>query len=79
MSVLSKEPDGLGFYYGFIEGDLRRIDVREEHINYTFADEPYSDFFWVAYVAGKEIGWFLTKERAEESAVEYIKTNKLQT
>jgi hypothetical protein len=68
MTVLSKLPDGLGFYYGYIKGDRRRIDIRLE-------DLPGGEY-WCVYIAGDLVDdTCTTKEEAEREALEYLKTN----
>ena len=64
MSVLSEQSDGMGFHYGFVPGDFRRIDVRQEG-----ADA------WGAYVGGEKIATAISKDQAEELAVRYIEAN----
>lgn len=60
-SALSDRPDGMGFFYGYLIGDDRRIDVR------------YEGGEWVAYVASKQIGAKHTKDGAEQLAIDVIK------
>ena len=68
MSVLSREPDGVGYYYGYAPGDFRRIDVRRGPV----------DLLWRAFVAGERIGdaenrvW-PTKDAAEAAALAWMK------
>ena len=66
MSVLSDRPDGCGYYYGFLPGDCRRIDVgvSEEDAN-----------IWNIYIAGEHIGLARSFDEAEERAVEYLRKN----
>jgi hypothetical protein len=67
MSILSDRPDGVGYYYGFLEGDGRQINVRELH---TIALEPK----WHAYVGGELIpGRWETKDEAEAAAIKWAK------
>jgi hypothetical protein len=70
MSILSKEPDGVGFYYGFLEGDHRQINVR-------FCGGMHCEGYWQAFVGGEEIDKgqraFLTKEAAEAAAIKWAK------
>ena len=66
MSVLSELRDGAGYFYGFVRGDSRRIDVKE-----------FAPARWSAWVAGIELnGTWQTKRDAEEAAVEFIQTNE---
>ena len=65
MSILSKEPDGLGFYYGYAKPDMRRVDV---------AMNGHRD--WRAYVAGEPLAaTYRTKNDAERAAVMWIENN----
>jgi hypothetical protein len=67
MSILSKEPDALGFYYGFLEGDHRQINVR---------DERFYCGWWLAYVGGTQLPQgFENKEAAEEAAIDWARAN----
>jgi hypothetical protein len=70
MSVLSRAPDGQGFYYGFLPGDSRQINVRYE---FTGVCQPMRYF---AYVGSVElsVGYF-SKEAAEAAAIEWIRKN----
>ena len=43
QSILSKQKDGLGFYYGFVKGDHRQVNVRLEK------------GVWVGYVHGEAV------------------------
>ena len=63
MSILSSKPDGLGFYYGFVPRDCRRVDVREE------------GSVWYGYVGGEQVVTAPTKDEAERVAVKYIEDN----
>jgi hypothetical protein len=63
-SILSEEPDGSGFYYGYAPGDLRRIDVRREGLHFT------------AYVAGDPIRLgCLSKQSAELAAIDWMRAH----
>lgn len=57
-SILSREPDGHGFYYGWLP-DRRggQINVRQEG--------PW----WAAYVGGDHVGLFQSKGEAEAHAI----------
>ena len=52
-----------GFFYGYIEGDCRQINVRQEPDG------------WVAYVGGNRIGAYVHKAIAEDAAVQWIRAN----
>lgn len=65
-SILSG-PDGLGYYYGFLEGDSRQINVRKLH---TIALQPQ----WHAYVGGTRLGGaWETMSEAEAAAIKWAK------
>lgn len=64
MSILSNEPDGLGFFYGFLPGDCRQVNVREE-----------SPGRWCGYVAGVQVAVSKSKEGAEQSTVAWMLAN----
>lgn len=63
QSVLSLLPDAMGFYYGFIPVDPRRIDVQNTVDG------------WIAYVGGDPIGTAASKEAAEVLARHYMREN----
>jgi hypothetical protein len=63
MTILSREPDGLGHHYGYLGSDSRQINVRKEQDG------------WVAYVHGDRIGAYETKDIAEQAAIDWIKAN----
>ncbi len=70
MSILSKQPDGMGFYYGFHGSDPRQVNVR-------YGPE---DLLWRAYVGGvrvgdAETGVFETKQEAEAAALKWMLEN----
>jgi hypothetical protein len=70
MSILSKEPDGLKFHYGWLEGDNRQINIRKE------ARTEHSSGLWYAYVGGRDIGgYFPSKASAEQGAISWAKAN----
>lgn len=66
-SVLSAQSDGCGFFYGYLPGDYRQINVRRELAD----NKPV--FLWHAYLAGELIGTAHSKDEAEAMAVEYAK------
>jgi hypothetical protein len=63
MSILSKQEDGVGYFYGWYGDDNRQVNVRHE------ADG------WVYYVGGDRIGVRDTKDGAEEAAIEWMRAN----
>lgn len=67
MSILSREPDGCGFYYGFLGLDRRQINVRLEPFESSGID------MWHAYVAGDFVIACSSKEIAEHEAVAWMK------
>lgn len=65
-SVLSQEPDGLGFFYGYLKGDRRQINIRFEGGQ------------WMIYVDGRKIGQCergATLMEAERMAIRWMKDN----
>ena len=67
MSILSNRADGLGYFYGFVPGDHRQINVRKGPV----------DLLWRAYVGGErvgdaETGVWETKDEAEAAALNFI-------
>lgn len=72
MTVLSREPDGMGFFYGYFWG--HRIDVRAE----LPAESPNGAIgdvmIFAAYVDGERIGSAPTKGDAERDALAHIKS-----
>lgn len=69
MSILSEEPDGMGFYYAFIDGDSRQINVRLENKQIG----SVSVLAWIAYVGGVQIAVELSKGEAENAAIRWAK------
>lgn len=63
-SILSLEPDGVGYHYGFLDGDHRQLNVRLE------------GDYWVAYVGGDAIGDFDSKDLAEAGAIKWARANQ---
>lgn len=68
MTILSTEPDGMGFYYGNIEGDRRQINVR-------LAERNIDTDVWHAFVGGELVGIGFDKDEAEEVAIKWAKEN----
>ena len=86
MSILSREMDGLHFYYGFAPGDYRQINVRFETADgKPVAEAPIIGLYgeqrkkfgswWVAYVGGEPVGRYPSKDQAEAGAIQYIEAN----
>jgi hypothetical protein len=79
MSILSKMPDGFGFYYGLEPGDgFRQINVREENgercgTNNSDLNVLRGD--WVAYVGGEAVACAATKAEAEAKAIAWAKSH----
>lgn len=73
MSVLSERPDSLGFFYGFVPGDNRQINLREEPDETELGDDPPT--VWVVYVAGDVIGRYPSKATAEAAALDWCHFN----
>lgn len=69
-SCLSLLPDGAGFYYGYIPGDYRRIDVRDE------GEVNAPD--WVSYVAGEMVSRSHKFSDAEYRAIKWMRANPEQ-
>lgn len=67
-SLLSADCDGLGYYYGFIEGDNRQINVRYE-------DVDFKEGVWAVYVGGERVAIGPTKEIAETKAIAWARAN----
>ncbi len=71
-SILSEREDGAGYYYGFLEGDHRQINVKRA---------CKSPEWWVAYAGGEPVTatedphavLFPTKDAAEAAAIQWIK------
>lgn len=73
MSYLSREPDGVGFYYGFAPGDHRQINVRQVCPPHDRA-KPW----WTAYVGGQQVEGpapFRSLAEAEAAAIAWAKEN----
>ena len=62
-SILSDRPDGVGYYYGFLDGDHRQINVR------------YEGGWWIAYVGGEKVARKNYKSIAEHAAIEWAKAH----
>lgn len=75
LPKMSTQPDGLGYYYGFLPDDPRQINVRLEGY--------WSDLnaeYWAAYVAGERLeGYFLSREEAVAAAVVFMATTLPET
>jgi hypothetical protein len=73
-SILSELPDGVGFYYGFIDGDHRQINVK------LACKSPE---WWIAYVGGEPVApaddphavLYPSKDEAEAAAITWAKAN----
>lgn len=74
MSVLSREPDGLGYHYGRLDDDPRQINIRRGPV----------DWLWRAWVGGVRVGddtegvW-ADKDEAEAAALAWLKANPRQS
>lgn len=67
-SILSKERDGHGFYYGFAPDDGRQVNVRYETFGLC---EPMG---YAAYVGGERLPYkYETLEDAEAGALKWMK------
>ena len=66
MSILSKEPDGLNYYYGWLAGCPGQLNIRYDA----------TDSLWHAYVGGEPVGTASSKDEAESLAVAYAKKIK---
>jgi hypothetical protein len=79
MSILSRVPDDVGFYYGFIKGDGRQVNVRYEERT------TKGNGYWYAYLGGEPVPnagedaagafAFRNKNEAEAGAIRYAKSN----
>jgi hypothetical protein len=64
-SILSNRPDAFNYFYGFMKGDHRQINVRLEDM-----------VGWNAYVGGEKVpGHFHSKNEAEQAAISWAKSN----
>lgn len=73
-SVLSQESDNFGYYYGFVPGDRRRIDIRQEPYDWLAPNEHL--WYWRTYVDGELLpGLHASKGTAEAVARLYIESN----
>ena len=63
-TILSSEPDGMGFYYGCAPGEFRQINVKRVG--------PSS---WEIYVAGDLVGTAESKAKAETKALLWCSAN----
>jgi hypothetical protein len=74
MSILSRVPDDVGFYYGFIKGDGRQVNVRLEQVPVRYGAGLGQK--WFGYVGGEKVtDWHTSKESAEAAAVAWAKAN----
>lgn len=71
VSILSNTKDHFGFFYGYVDGDPRQINVREEMMVSGNTEVPA----WIAYVGGIKVGVELSKGEAERTAIRWIKDN----
>lgn len=76
MSILSERQDAYGFHYGFLEGDHRQINVRQERCYYPPDEWGTLAVRWFAYVGGTKIpdSWE-TKAEVENAAISWAKAN----
>jgi hypothetical protein len=66
-SILSRQPDGFGFYYGYKPHDHRQINLRYE---YTPGE---SDIYrWAIYVGGERISYADDFQEGEEYALRWM-------
>jgi hypothetical protein len=72
-SILSRKPDGHGFYYGWL--GWRQVNVRYEERIAGDGDDIERDAGWFAYVSGEEIAKCPTKDEAEAAAIHWAKQN----
>lgn len=74
MSILSSMPDGVGYFYGFRDGDHRQINVRREGEDET--DPLWKAVLWFAYVGGERLSeGHETKDQAEAAAIKWAEDN----
>jgi len=71
-SILSERQDSIGYYYGFLDGDNRQINVRLE--NKQIGSVTVSA--WIVYVGGVQIAIELSKGEAEKTAIKWIREHK---
>jgi hypothetical protein len=64
VSILSDREDGIGFFYGWLEGENRQINVRNEPGHH-----------WRAWVGDHHVGDYATKGQAESAAISWAKAN----
>lgn len=69
-SILSEEPDGVGFYYGQEPGGHRQINIRP-----VFANDNDLDLLWEIFVGGLIVGTASTKDAAELKALLWCSAN----
>jgi hypothetical protein len=75
MSILSDVPDGMGYFYGFRDGDSRQINVRLELCARSITGVLVQEL-WIAYVSGNAIGGsYATLAEAETAAIEWMEAH----
>jgi hypothetical protein len=74
VSILSKEPDGMGWYYGFYESDPRQINVRELHKGQWYVNVGDDCIANRSVVPNQTC--FATKDEAEAAAIAFLKTGR---
>lgn len=62
-------PDGLGYYWAFVDNDNRQLNVRHEQ------DRVMRWNRWVAYVSDHRVGAYKTKDEAEDAAIAWATSN----
>jgi hypothetical protein len=66
MSILSKQEDGLGYFYGWLPGCPGQLNVRYDA----------TDQLWHTWVGGELVGAVKSKDEAEALAVAYAESVK---
>lgn len=75
-SILSSQPDGCGFYYGFAPDDARQINVKSELGIFCKDGQSFHPLRWTASVGGEPIeGGWASKAEAEAAAIKWIAEN----
>lgn len=62
-SILSQQPDGFGYFYGFRWPDSRQINVKQESGH------------WAAWVGGNRVVAARDKQEAEAMAIAWMDRN----